>query len=305
MIALYIRHHFNQNDYNTDTTARHFVVKKNNKVVGYLRGSLHAPYSWTAMKSDRADLQNIYSKADVSYIFHEVASDALAALYKGTEGISYRLSALYKKQIQSLETPAIQTAILLLPFPSEYGFYTLPLSELAVKRPELTTYIAFFLKFLSYSYCYFNNVSTPSAQLELFKEISENFNNGLVSDKYIDKYNHYSMLQRDKAMYDNLKRHIPSFSEDHKFLIIIGAAHLCLSKGLRSHFLQDGYTVEEDAAYWHSCLKTSKILEKTNRLILNADFKLKPAPLLRKPFILSERVVSNPTKKFAVLNITS
>jgi hypothetical protein len=54
-----------------------------------------------------------------------------------------------------------------------------------------------------------------------------------------------------------------------------------LSQGLRSHFLKDGYTVEEDSECWDSP---------------------KPAAVT-DPLILSNGIALVPTKKFSVFSI--
>lgn len=243
---------YNKN-YESQNISRNIVVKKNNKIVGYIKGSVHFGFKEEELDKDKSHIESIIH--DVSNVFFETNSGHWSAMSYGLERVAFEGIEKEKRAIDVKYLESLDSQIALVHSLFLYGenIYYVPYGKLFLTYPWMANILNTLnsLIVLPGNLVYQNIINSSFSDVRAqenskFMEDLRNdfFNNktGFADSKIIEQFR---IVERDKLIYDKFIKEIKAPSEDNKFLIIIGVFHLSANDGLLSHFKNDGFVLEE------------------------------------------------------------
>lgn len=265
-----------------DGVCRFLCVKKDGGIVGHIRGSLHEGIPQYGPSYDHQELIHLYQS--VKHVFHEIAIPDSYLDPTGYEFLSTDAARRQELKVHSLETAAIHLDTIYSnflwqgdmhhisfgSFEEQYPevSFSIKLTALLLHMPGLAVYeLGRYLKNRCFGTAE-NHAINAVSDREIFKKIVLLFTQGLCPKLQTQEIDLFNVVSRDKRAYHYLCETVGPFSPDHKFAIVIGAGHLSTKSGLLSHFKKDGYSIEDDSAYWRT------LKEKTQKRECERDNEL-------------------------------
>lgn len=240
--------------YESTNISRHLVVKDKDEIVGYIKGSMHFGFNESELELDKLELQRVL--ADVNQVYMEIDFNThWSSLPFGLERALLESCEKSNKteSITYLETIESQRALLNALYSLGKNQYYVPYKSLFIDDPNkaiaVNTVVHISNLFNNIVYNWIINTDAASQRQKEVNsknlQLRKDFLEGKTGTLDSQEVNLMRIVPRDEYMYKKFLSTQERLSPGDKFLIVIGMSHLSTNKGLLSHFVEAGYTVEE------------------------------------------------------------
>lgn len=241
-----------QQHYASTDQSRHLVVKKDGRIVGYIKGSAHLGLTQAELSKDKQFFQEIIPQS--THVFFEANVGHWSGLAVGLERIALEVLEPVSDRVKAVYMESIDAQRAMLGSIYFYGdeTYYIPYGNLYDTWSTTAGFVnagvsialwpgtLVYQKLLSTGFA--DRVNDKNVtQMQAFRRDYLRGRTGVMDSKMIESFR---IVQRDQRMYARIQQVLADDADHGQFIVIIGMMHLAANDGLLSHFKADGYVIE-------------------------------------------------------------
>lgn len=241
-----------QQHYASTDKSRHLVVKKDGRIVGYIKGSAHLGLTEAELREDKQFFQEMIPQS--THVFFEANVGHWSGLAIGLERVALEVLEPVSDQVKAVYMESVDAQRAMLGSIYFYGneTYYIPYGNLYDTWPTAASFInsgvsvalwpgtVVYQRLLSTGFADRQNDKNVR-QMQTFRRDYLRGRTGVMDSKLIESFR---IVQRDQRMYARIQQVLADDANHGPFIVIIGMAHLAADDGLLSHFKADGYVIE-------------------------------------------------------------